>query len=232
MQSTKNSDIKSVEGKHVKTSVSLLQINFHSFSKLANEKKLSASAAMDEAVADWVAKYRNMGEIDRLLQETDNYIFARDLTKVAAIIDKPKAANFSAYQLSYLYRKLKDEKDRTRTFEALGLTDALRAFQEVDRILQKATIVNADGTFKAYNEYTIANELKAVQTPVQIEYLESKIGADALIKLKTQRPNVFPKVLSLSEEDTIAIAAQSGNSEPVEIDESTPESAESVPLFA
>ncbi len=192
------SGIKSIEGKREKTSLNLLTYHLDSLSKLANERKVTMTAIMDEATADVLAKYRNTADIDRMLQETSNYLFERDISRVKDMLGD-KAEKFSAYQIIHLWNKLKDTVDRTRTFEALLLIDALKALEEANRILENASIVR-DSQFKGYNEFRIGNDLKAVQTPLQIEYISSKIGAVAFAKLQTQRPNIFPKPTALTDE--------------------------------
>ncbi len=187
------SDIKSIEGKREKTSVNLLKLNLDSLSELSNERTVTMTSLIDESIADLLTKYRNTSDIDRMIQATSNYLFERDLTTVKTMLGN-KAGGYSAYQVTYMWQKLKDDADRRRTFEALELTEPSKAIQEVDRILEKAR------TAKGYNEYTIANEMRAVQTPLQIAYLASKIGADALAKLREQRPAVFPTPTSTNSE--------------------------------
>lgn len=196
---TQIEQIKPTEGRREKTSLNLLKINSDSLSKIANERKITQTMAVDEAISEWVAKATNTTDIDSMIKETNGFLFERDLSVVKAMLAN-KVNKFGAYQIAHLYRKLKDKDDRVRVFQALGLVEPLKAIDEVNRILEKASDFNGSN-FKGYVYFTLANEIRAELTHVQAEYLNMKIGIEAFEKLKERRPNIFPKLTCFTGED-------------------------------
>lgn len=195
----KTGEIKPTENRRVKTSFNLLKIKLDAASKICTEIAITQTAAIDEALSDWIAKMTNTTDIDNAIAKTNNYIFQRDLEILKSHLPKTKIEKFSAFQIAHIYSKLKDNDDRIRSFEALGLTDQLKQMDAMNRELEKASIFK-DSTFKGYNSFTLANELRAELTPLQQEYLNFKIGNDAYEALKKQRPNIFPKTANQATE--------------------------------
>jgi hypothetical protein len=182
-------EIKPTENRRKKTSFNLLQKNIENFSRCATARGITQTEAMDEAMTNWIAEMTNTSDIEQMIAKTNGFIFERNLDTVKAMLES-KIAKFGAFKTAYLYGRLKDKDDRSRVFAVLGLGDALKQIDEMNRILEKSSIFKGS-EFTGYNEFTVSNELKAILTPLQAEYLKDKLGVEAFNKLKVQRPSVF-----------------------------------------
>ena len=94
----------------------------------------------------------------------------------------------------------KDQADRERTFTALTLNEELRQINALNGVLQKCSEFDGE-KLKGYNIYQLAIDLKAKLTGLQYDYLNLKLGAASLQKLKERRPEIFPEVEMPSQDD-------------------------------
>jgi hypothetical protein len=198
MEKASSGEMKPTAGRRMKTSFNLLQNNLTSLSKIAKERKITQTMAIEEAIEKWIGEMTNTVDIDHAIAETNGFIFNRDLAVMKARLGD-KVSKFGAVQIVSLYKKLKDENDRKRVFEALGLNDALNQIAAANSAFEQAAIFK-DSQLVSYNEFTFANQLKAVQTPLQVEYIMSQISTDAFEKLKKLRPDIFLKESAIDEE--------------------------------
>lgn len=192
--------VSPTENRRKKTSLNILVNQLDESAKIAASRKLTLTAITDEAFADYIAKVNNVSEIDKMLQETNGFWFSRDLARVSQTLDAGKVGKLVPYQKAYLYQHLKDGEDRTKVFEHLGLDDELKQINAINEKLQEASIFK-DNVLQGYNLYKIALNLRAKLTPLQIEYLQMKLGNDASVKLNERRPDLFPELDAFTGDD-------------------------------
>lgn len=189
--------VKPIESKRIRTSLNLQQIHVDGLSKIAKDQKITLTAMMDKALTTALSVFNDTSDIDRMLRETNGYIFNRDLYQVTKFIPAENAKNFPPYKKAYLYCNLKDAADRQRVFNHLALDAPLQEIDAINIILDKAARFNGD-QFIGYNVHEIANELRAPMTILQFEYLQLKLGNEAIAKLQERIPDKFPD-LNLSD---------------------------------
>lgn len=191
--------VSPTENRRIKTSFNLQKTQLEGLAKISEIQKVTVTAMLDEAIADFLAKKSNTQEIDQMLRQTNGFWFERSLETVKTLLPKQKIEKLLPYAKAYLYFNLKDNADRERVFEALALSEELKEINAVNVILGKASMYKGD-ELKSYNLHIVANELRANLTPLQQDYLSLKIGKDAFAKLKERRPEMFPEPKMFSEE--------------------------------
>lgn len=182
--------IAPIEEKRFKTTVNLKQINVDELDKIAVAKGMTQTAIIDEAISVAISKFNDTTSIDKMLVETNGFLFNRDLNRVLQMLPVEVVKKLSPSQLAYLYVGLKDSADRQRVFSAISLVNALDDINEVNRCLEAASKF-IEGKLTGYNLSTLANQLKAVLSPLQKEYLLKKIGQTAFDALKEKRQEIF-----------------------------------------
>jgi len=191
-----NNQIKSekviapIEERRLKTTVNLKQTHVDGLNKIAVAKGMTQTAIIDEALSIALSQLNNTTFIDKMLAETNGFIFNRDLERVTQMLSADVAKKLAPSQIAYLYVGLKDSADRQRVFTALSLTSAFDEINEINRCLEIASKF-ADSKLTGYNLSTLANQLKAKLSPLQKEYLLKKIGQSAFDELKEKRQEIF-----------------------------------------
>lgn len=199
-----------IEEKRVRTTLNLSKTNIDGLSKIATAKKVTLTAMMDEAISTALSVFNDTTLIDRMLRETNGYIFNRDLDAVKQKLNGDIIQKLTPFQKAYLYTHLKDANDALRVFEALGFSEDLDEINVVNSILEKASKFR-DQQFIGYSIPMLANETKAALSVLQAEYLQAKIGIEAIAKLKEWRPDLFQAESAFIE----------GEQEPVETSRTT-----------
>lgn len=182
--------IAPLEEKRVKTTVNLKQIHVDGLNKIAVAKAMTQTAIIDEAITVALSKFNDTTSIDKMLEDTNGFLFNRDIDRVLQMLPIEVAKKLAPSQLAYLYVGLKDSADRQRVFSALSLSNALDDINEINRCLETASKF-IDGKLAGYNLSTLANQLKAKLSPLQKEYLLKKIGQSAFEALKERRQDLF-----------------------------------------
>lgn len=193
MQKKEAIEIKPTETQRVRTTLNLRKTDVDGISKFAAERGATQTAIMDTVLDIALAELRNTKKIDQMLKDTNGFIFERDLAVVQRFLPPEEVKPLSAFQKAYLWFKLKDQKDRERVFDALGLTEEINEINVVSAILENASIFK-DGIHVGYSTPKLANEMRAKLSPIQMEFLNLKIGNEAFAKLKEKRPDLFPEV--------------------------------------
>lgn len=199
----KNKELETVaptENRRMKSSLNMLQITNEGLAEIGLAQKLTLTAMIDEACADYIAKKNNTSQIDTMVKETNGFWFERDLDRVKALLPIDSVKRLLPYQIACLCFSLKDQKDRERTFGALNLSEELQIIDGMNRELEKASIIQ-NGELKGYNLHLLSHELKAKLLPLESAYLKLKIGKDAFAKLQERRPDLCPKPTITNESD-------------------------------
>lgn len=191
MEKKSEIDLVKPEDKRVRTTLNLRKTDMKELSKIAKDQNITLTTMMDKALTIAFSFYKNMSDIDRMLRETNGYIFNRDLERVKSCLSALIEKGMTPTQKAYLYCNLKDTADRQRVFDALSLNEALQQIEAMNGILDKAARFNGE-QFVGFNLYTIANELRAPMTILQLEYLTLKLGNEAIVKLQERIPEKFP----------------------------------------
>lgn len=216
--------IAPIEERRLKTTVNLKQIHVDGLNKIAVAKGMTQTAIIDEALSIALSQFNDTAFIDKMLAETNGFIFNRDLERVTQLLSADIAKKLTPSQIAYLYIGLKDSADRQRVFSALPLTQALDEINEINRCLETASKF-ADSKLTGYNLSTLANQLKAKLSPLQKEYLLKKIGQSAFDELKEKRQEIF------TEKNVFGKTAEMQQSPASDMEE-TEETNETVDLFA
>ncbi len=180
-----------IEGKRIRTSLNLQQIHVDGLSKIAKDQNKTLTAIIDKALTTALSVFNDCSNIDRTLKDTNGYIFSRDLYRVTLSMPLEKAKDLTAYQKAHFYCNLKDTADRQRVFNALALDASLQEIEAMNVVLDKAARFNGE-QFIGYNVHTIAIELRAPMTILQLEYLTLKLGSEAIAKLQERIPEKYP----------------------------------------
>jgi hypothetical protein len=191
MENSKPEITRPIEGKRIRTSLNLQQIHVDGLSKIAKFQNKTLTAIIDKALTIALSDFNKTTDIDTTLRETNGYIFSRDLDRVTRFLSIEMAKTLIPYQRAYLYCNLKDLADRQRVFKALALDASMQEIDAMNVVLDKAANFNGE-QFLGYNVYTIANELRAPMTILQLEYLTLKLGSEAIAKLRERISEKFP----------------------------------------
>lgn len=186
--------VEPIESRRLRTTLNLRKIHVDGLSKIAKDQKTTLTAMMDKALTIALSTFNNTSDIDRILRETNGYIFNRDLNRVTTFLSVEKAKDLTPYQKAYLYCNLKDIADRQRVFAALALDASLQEIDALNVILEKASRFKGE-QFIGYNTYTIANEIRAPLTVLQLEYLQLKLGNEVIAKIQERIPEKFPELV-------------------------------------
>jgi len=196
--------VKPIENRRLRTTLNLLKTHTDGLSKIAQDQNITLTAMMDKALTIALSIFNNTSEIDLMLRETSGYLFNRDLERVKSCLSALIEKGMTPTQKAYLYCNLKDTSDRHRVFAALSLNEALQQIEAINGTLDKAARFNGD-QFLGFNLYTIANELRAPMTILQLEYLTLKLGNEAIAKLQERIPEKFPNLNVSNESDKNAV---------------------------
>lgn len=182
--------IPPIEEKRVKTTVNLKQTHVEELNKIAIAKGLTQTAIIDEAISAALSEFNDTTVIDKMLVDTNGFLFNRDVEQVKKLLPVEMAKKFSPSQIAYLYLNSKDSTDRQRLFNALSLANAHDEINETNRWLEVSSKFE-NGRFMGYNFSTLVNQPKAKLTPLQKEYLLRKIGQKAFEAMKEYRQDIF-----------------------------------------
>ena len=220
-----------IEERNVRTTLNIQKIRVEGLARIGAFKDLTLTAMVNEAIKDYCAKMNNTQQIDCMIRDTNGFWSNRDLSRVTKLLPVEIATKMLPYQVAYLYCNLKDTADRERVFTTLNLSDELKQINALNGVLQKASIFDGE-TLKGFNIYQLAIDLQAKLTELQYDYLQLKLGADSLEKLKERRPAIFPEVTIPNEAEKEETAAKSGEAEHAEKQDSELTDEESEALLA
>lgn len=185
--------IEPVEDKRTRTTLNLRKTHLDGLSKIAKDQGTTVTAIIDKTLTFGLSVFNSTSDIDAMLSQTNGYIFNRDLERVLSILSVEKAKDMTPYQKAYLYCKLKDMADRQRVFTALKLEAPIEEIDAMNTVLDKAARFNGEQCM-GYNVHALANEIRAVLTILQLEYLQLKLGSEAIEKLRQRIPEKFPNL--------------------------------------
>lgn len=180
------------EGKRLHTSLNLLISQADALSEIAEAKNMSKTSIIDEAIRTFLSKENETTKIDQMLSSTDGYWFERNLEQVTKLLPPDDAKKLLPKQKVHLYLKLKNDADRQRVFEALGLTTDLDEINTVNDWLKEVSKIQ-DGKLRGYNLNSLAHKVRAKLTPLQEKYLGAKLGKDSMEKLSQHINDKMPK---------------------------------------
>jgi hypothetical protein len=192
--------IEPVEDKRIRTTLNLRKTHVDGLSKISNHQRTTLTAIMDKALTCALSVFNSTSNIDAMLSQTSGYIFNRDLARVLSILPIEKAKDMTPYQKAYLYCKLRDMADRQRVFTTLRLVAPIEEIDAINAVLDKAARFNGEQCI-GYNIHTLANEIRAGLTVLQLEYLQLKLGSEAIAKLQQRIPERFPDLSNSKEID-------------------------------
>ncbi len=199
--STKEKElIEPIEDKRLRTTLNLRKNHLDGLFKIAKDQRTTMTAIMDKALTYALSVFNSTSDVDAMLSQTNGYIFNRDLQRVMSVLPLTKAKDMTPYQKAYLYCKLRDMADRQRVFTALKLEAQIEEIDAMNTVLDKAARFNGEQCI-GYNVHTIANEIRAPLTVLQLEYLQLKLGIEAIAKLQQRIPEKFSDLNLAKESD-------------------------------
>jgi hypothetical protein len=192
--------IPSIEDKRIRTTLNLRKTHIDGLSKIAKDHTMTLTAMMDKAFTVALSLFNSTSNVDSMLSQTNCYIFNRDLGRVVSLLPIEKVKDMTPYQKAYLYCKLRDIGDRERVFNALKLDVPMQEIDAMNTVLDKAARFNGEQCI-GYNIFTLANEIRAPFSVLQLEYLQMKLGTEAIAKLQQRIPERFPDLSNSKEID-------------------------------
>jgi hypothetical protein len=185
--------IKPIEETRTSTALNIRQSHRDGISKYAFAQKMTLTDVVDEFFSIALSKVNDTAIIDQMMEQTNGFIFSRDVERVKAALPSTVAKKLTPYQVAYLYTETKDQSDAQRVFDALQLKGEIDEISECNRMLEIASKFSKDGQLLGYNLATLANVLKSKLSQLQSEYLTLKLGQEPCKTLQARRPDLFPK---------------------------------------
>jgi hypothetical protein len=174
--------IKPIEETRTSTALNIRQSHRDGISKYAFAQKMTLTDVVDEFFSIALSKVNDTAIIDQMMEQTNGFIFSRDVERVKAALPSTVAKKLTPYQVAYLYTETKDQSDAQRVFDALQLKGEIDEISECNRMLEIASKFSKDGQL-----------LKSKLSQLQSEYLTLKLGQEPCKTLQARRPDLFPK---------------------------------------